>query len=200
MNFVPPRISQGHQNGFTLIEVLMGVVVLAILVSSASPSLSQFLSSANAKSAAKAFHDTLRIAGAEARTRTIGTNAGLDVTICPLNAAQTACNNAAVDWGNGWVLYVENNIANLGFDALDTVILMNSDYNGKNINITFANPVVNNRITFNSSGPIMGVPTFSPITIRDAGDGDGNYRARQTINIDTAGQSTLVEETKTEHG
>ncbi len=174
-----------RQYGFTIIEILISITILAVLAALAQPSLSQLFSRNQARSVAKALEEDLRLGKTEARTRVIQTSNGSPVILCPYNALQDACvakTPAAPDsWqSNGWLLFVDRietttdeedyNFVTGDPVNSDTLIHSVTDYAGQNYTITFSTSPTNNRIIFGMDGALNS-RAFSPITIATA-DGD----------------------------
>lgn len=88
MQFGPvPRVSNG-QHGFTLIEVLFAVVLLAVLASLAAPSFRNFVAAQRIRSASYDLSSALMLARAEAIKR------NGSVVVSPQGG----------DWRNGWTV------------------------------------------------------------------------------------------------
>ncbi len=170
--------TSGRQFGFTIIEILVSITILAVLAGLALPSLSQLISRNQTRGVAKALEEDLRLGQTEARTRIIQTNTGSPVILCPYDATQTACvaisPAAPASWqSDGWLLFVDRNGNNdYNYDSSapddpdksDTLIHSATDYTGQNYSISFlANPA-DNRIIFGIDGALNS-STFSPITI-----------------------------------
>ncbi len=176
--------TSGRQYGFTIIEILISITILAVLAGLAQPSLSQLFSRNQARSVAKALEEDLRLGKTEARTRVIQTSNGSPVILCPYNAAQDACVGIVPDapgsWQrNGWLLFVDRD-GSSDYEQSDTLIHSVTDYAGQNYTITFLASPTNNRIIFGLDGALNS-NAFSPITIATA-DGD----TVQSIRVDTS--------------
>lgn len=89
--------SRGVGRGFTLIEVMIVVAIMAVLVSLAAPSFVRLIADQRAKSAASNLYLALTVARSEA----IKHNA--NVTLAPKSGA----------WANGWIVLDPDGGANL---------------------------------------------------------------------------------------
>jgi prepilin-type N-terminal cleavage/methylation domain-containing protein len=98
------RIAVGQQEqnsaGFTLIELMVTVVVVAVMAALAAPSMVQFIYSARLSSAANQFQADLQIARREAIKR------NAHVLMCPGTTAG-ACGTGS-DWSSGWLVCYDN--------------------------------------------------------------------------------------------
>ncbi|MDG2175706.1 MAG: GspH/FimT family pseudopilin [Gammaproteobacteria bacterium] len=107
----------GKNKGFTMLELLITLAILAILSTVAIPSLVDTLGRMSVNSGARNLVGTLNLARSEAVRRS------QDVSICPTaNGLDCAANN----WTGGWIVFVDNNNDADGdtgsIDAGDTVI------------------------------------------------------------------------------
>jgi type IV fimbrial biogenesis protein FimT len=84
-------------HGFTLLELMIGLAIGAILLGIAVPSFTAIIRQNRIANQTNEFMVTLALARSEAVKR------GTRVSICSSNVAQTAC-SGATDWGNGWLL------------------------------------------------------------------------------------------------
>jgi type IV fimbrial biogenesis protein FimT len=86
--------------GFTLIELMVTVVVIAVLAAIAAPSLIQFIRSSRLTAAANQFQGDLQLARREAIKR------NARVLMCPVGTTAGQCKTAtpftAADWAAGW--------------------------------------------------------------------------------------------------
>ncbi len=102
---LPIAITQRKQKpaGFTLIELMVTVVVVAVMAALAAPSMVQFIYSARLNSAASQFQADLQIARREAIRR------NAHVLICPGSDATVACGTGS-DWSSGWLVCYDNSV------------------------------------------------------------------------------------------
>lgn len=85
-----------HSRGFTLIELMVTLVVVAILLATGIPSFASFIRNNRATAQANEFITAANIARTEAVKR------GTFVTLCASTDGGTC--SAAVNWATGWVL------------------------------------------------------------------------------------------------
>ncbi len=117
------RVPCRPARGLTLIELLVGISITAILLMIAVPSFNATIASARASDAANSIQAALDVARSEAIRR------NANVTVCRVpNPAAPACDMAAAggfaanDWASGWVVFVDDG-ANPGvIDAGEIII------------------------------------------------------------------------------
>lgn len=85
--------------GFTLIEQLVTLAVLAIVLALAIPAFSRLLASIRLSAAANELLSSLHLARSEAIRR------GERVTLCPAPPDKTDCTGKA--WHEGWIMFVD---------------------------------------------------------------------------------------------
>ena len=101
--------------GFTLVELMITLGVLAIIAALAAPSLSQFIAEQRLIAATNDLLYATRVTRSEAIKR------GLRVSLCPRNLGTEpgcATNNA---WQQGWLVFEDNNV-NGSWDDGETLI------------------------------------------------------------------------------
>lgn len=81
--------------GFTLLELLITVAIVAILVTIAAPNFVSFVSESRLDTLQNRFVSSLSLARSEAIRR------GTDITVCPRGSSDTSCGSS---WANGWVV------------------------------------------------------------------------------------------------
>lgn len=84
--------------GFTVIEALITVAILAILLALAAPGFSKFIKDNRRAGAVNDLIVSVQIARSEATRR------GQRVVVCPSNDAQTDCADTT-DWSGGWIVH-----------------------------------------------------------------------------------------------
>ncbi len=129
--------------GFTLIELMIAITVLAILLGIGIPSFRDIIQNNRATAATNELVTALQLARSEAVKRR------QNVTVCRRNAAGSACDNGT-DWAAGWLV-----------QSGGTVIKVWDPQSG--------NPAFNasaNTVTFQSSGRATSAVSFT-ITFPD---------------------------------
>jgi type IV fimbrial biogenesis protein FimT len=85
-----------QESGFTLIELMIGIGLMAVLLSMAVPALDMFVSNARQTGAVNDFVSSLHTA----RSTAVTTNAR--VTVC---ASSNGADCEAVSWDQGWIVF-----------------------------------------------------------------------------------------------
>jgi len=99
---IRPVCTPSSSRGFTLIELIVVIAMLAILVSLAAPSFSTMVKNSRVSNLGNEFLLGLGFARSEA----IGRNKC--VTMCvaaDINAASPKCATAGVEWNPGWIIF-----------------------------------------------------------------------------------------------
>lgn len=108
-------LNRPNERGFTLVEVMVTIIILAILTSVAMPSFRSFIASQRIKSAAFDITAMLTLTRSEAIKR------NTNVTACPVNS----------DWTKGWTV-----AASTGCPATGTIINQQNAMPSGSITIT----------------------------------------------------------------
>ncbi len=111
-------------SGFTIIEILMTMVVMAILLSIAAPSVTRTLLDSRIRSQSSDLLANLAVARSEAAKR------GVRVTICAsttyANASPSCTGGGASAWNTGYIIFADQN-GNGSFDAATDIVLKVGD-------------------------------------------------------------------------
>lgn len=179
------QYSDNRQDGFTLIELMITLVIAAVLVGIAVPSFQTFIKRNQA--------DTLqsRVASAVATARTEAASRNTFVSMCASDDG-AACGGS---WNNGWIIY-ENPDNNTTKNANEIAIEV-FDYNGDSTFVMEQGQNTANKlsqITFNQQGFLAGQISSVLVTVCESGR-DVKYARGLYINA-----SGLVVKTKDNDG
>jgi type IV fimbrial biogenesis protein FimT len=143
-------------HGFTLIELMVKIAIVAVLAMIALPSFGGLFAELALRQQTGTFMDDLRLA------RSTATKRGVSVSVCASSSSQDetpACQVTAanVDWSQGWIIYVENSSpVNSTFDSgVDELVYRQE-------------PLNNSKGVKTGSGGSSGAP---PINVRFNPDG-----------------------------
>lgn len=131
--------------GVTLLELMIGIAVAAILATLAVPSFNQLIARTRLNTQTTELVSALLYARTEALKRNI------NVTICHTAnpaAAAPACNAAVNGWATGWIVFTDTGVAG-AVDGTDAVLRVGQPANA----MTFAVPLrYNNWLGFTPTG------------------------------------------------
>lgn len=154
--------SHPTQRGFTLIELMVTLAILAVLLMLATPSFVGFKRSSELTTAANSFVATLGAARGEAMKRSLNT------LVLPLDSS---------DWTKGWVAFVDNNFNGTYEADTDTLITRRDEALPSYFTMT-KNGIT--PIKYNGSGYSIGVLSTIEIARNDL---SGNDLLAQTRRI-----------------
>ena len=110
-----------YQKGFTIIELMVTLVVLAIVLAIAIPNFSRQVINNNSLALGEEFIAALNFARAEAVKR------ARSVSICA-SANSTACGNAA-NWSDGFIVFTDKAAETASSPEIDVILQVWSDFN-----------------------------------------------------------------------
>lgn len=129
--------------GFTLIELMIGIVVLAIAITLAAPSFESVIANNRSITLSNDLVMTLLLARSEAVKR------GVSVSVCA--AGNQNLNSCGTDWKQGWIIFV-NPDENTTFANNTTEILIRTQSNSIQSLTISSVPTNSGIITFTSTG------------------------------------------------
>jgi type IV fimbrial biogenesis protein FimT len=157
--------STSRQSGFTLVEVLVVVTIMAILAAIAMPSFTATIRKYRAEGIRDDLIASLQMARSEAIRRGLPDTTRITITRTPSSATCTAVTTTAGVWTCGWQIYLDNN-NNQVFDAAgDELIQQSTVPNGFSVTETStapANAIIANRWgQFSSTPRLIIAPVIS---------------------------------------
>ena len=169
----------GNQSkGFTLLELLTGVTILAITMALAGPSFVQMIKDNRIDGATSDFVGALQLAKTESAART------RPVSICKSNDDATNCVGGG-DWQQGWLVFTDLN-ADGNIDGDDTIVFINEALHEQ---LTFGGTAgVTNFITFFPTG----TTSITSIEVLMMCDERGYDESAQGILISITGRGNVV--------
>lgn len=163
MRVAPDMITRmkNRIRGFTLIELMVGIMVLAILVGFAVPSFRSFAIESRISAASAELVTALNLARSEALRRS-----NL-VRVCA-SADQATC-SASTDWATGWIVFADTD-GNGSPSAAELVQAFGAVQGGVSVSSTVPT------VTYNGLGMATSAATFTTTHTHCSGK-----RARQSV-------------------
>jgi type IV fimbrial biogenesis protein FimT len=155
--FVGQRQPSGS-HGFTLIELMVAVAMIAILSAVAAPSFSEMMVRSAIRSASSDLGGDLNLARSEA------IRVGGRVSVCP--RASPAAMTCGSDWAQGWLVFREAGTTNIGtFEGADRLL---REHAGIHRDLTLTRTTGAGAITFTPSGALQpdGTVTIARLALR----------------------------------
>jgi type IV fimbrial biogenesis protein FimT len=162
------RSRRRRVRGFTLVEMLVALCIVAVLLSLAAPSFSRVLGSVHLSMTTNAFLSGLRVARSEAFKR------ASHVVVCK-SVNGTACSDSG-GWEQGWIIFHDPN----GNGVLDTdeTLIQRGETSGGELVLTGNQPVAR-VISFVGNGgsrTVSGGLLAGTLTLCQRSDGPGPGR------------------------
>ena len=169
------------QHGFTLLELMTALAVLAVLVAAATPSFKTFSANSRTAASANSLMNALAIARSEALHQ------GLPVAVCASGNSQT-CDNNPTNWNNGWIVFTDSSGQPGVLDSTDALVQA-WPAPGGGVTVSLLNNT-ENYVRFDGRG--MKSPVTA-ITFKVATSGcTGNSASQIAVTVTGSPQSTKV--------
>ena len=136
-----PRSLARRSAGFTIIELMATLTLVAVLAALAAPSVHEMIATARLKSHNSALQSSLMLARSEAINRK------KRVVVCK-SPDQAACTTTG-DWRQGWIVFIDNN-DNAAVDAGEAILQKVSALSGSFVLRGTNN--IGDYVSFTSSG------------------------------------------------
>ena len=150
-SLAPPKIieTMKKEHGFTLLELMITVAIMAILAALAAPSFTKLIADNNLSTQVNSLLADLRFARSEAIKR------GLNITLCPSSTSlNTAATCSGSDWRAGWITFIDVDANNSRADT-ETILRRQEAFTaGASIASNNATPI--SSLRFNADGRIPG--------------------------------------------
>jgi type IV fimbrial biogenesis protein FimT len=161
--------------GFTLVELMITIVVMAIVLGLGVPSFMDTVRNNRIASASNEFVTSLTMARSEALKR------GINVSVCVRDG--DICSTTSTDWSAGWIVFTDDLAPSGQIDAPTDAVLMFSATSEANVEM----PAGASSITFTPHGAL----SAESITVTKTGCKGKNKRV---LSIQATGRISLSKE------
>jgi len=147
------RRRHATQFGFTIIELMITVAILAIMIGVGAPALRDFVIRSRLVTQASDLTVALQTARSEANRRS------QRVMVCKASSTYSAC-ATGTDWGAGWIVFVDSD-RNGSFTTGEEILRVHQA-SPTNITITMAGGGSgSDRLYYRPTGPVDNAHTFT---------------------------------------
>lgn len=172
--------------GFTMLELMVGLAVAAILLRLAAPSVASIYRGNRVQTESSQFVSDMQYARSEAIRR------GLPVTLCPSSdgsacIAKTAA--SANDWAQGWIVFHDQD-GNGTVDSGDTVLRKRAAFTGGDTFVaTDGSSNAIPRVTYNREGFTTTPNAAALFTLHTAAT---DTHATRCVTVDFGGRAAVI--------
>ncbi|WP_438951551.1 GspH/FimT family pseudopilin [Porticoccus sp.] len=167
------------QSGFTLIELMISIVILAVLLGLAAPAFIELVRDNRIQTSADQFFTSLILARSEALKR------NQPVVMCKSTDGENC--TTADDWAGGWLTYADEN-ADGALDSGEPVINAQQGLPG-GYTLTTKGSSFTNQLTYRQDGSASGFDTFVLC------DAKGDTASAKEIVINIVGRPRMTKTT-----
>ena len=167
-----------QERGFTLIEMMIGIGLMALLLSMAVPALQMFSNNARQTGAVNDFVSSMHAA------RSTAVTINSRVTVCP-SFSGLGC--AAGSWDQGWIVFTDPN-SNQILDVNETIVATGDGIAG----VTIASAEFASFVTYRPNGRVMNASVNGSAGQFTVCDGRGSSHAKVMI-VDLSGRPRFSE-------
>lgn len=155
-------MKENAQNGFTLYELMITLLIVGVVLTLGMPNLTAFSQNSRITTSANDLHAAFQVARSEAA------RAKSTITICASNNSMSTAADCQGDWEDGFIVFVDSNgdIARAG--ANETVLRAHPPV-AKGVSLTIANNATyfSYASTGLGRGNVGGAPALSQIIVCD---------------------------------
>ena len=184
----PPRPAPTGRpaRGFTLIELMVGLAILAIVMRLAVPGITQMYKTNRVQTEASQFVSDLQLARAEAIRR------GLPVSVCP-STNGTSCVANSSNWHAGWMVFFDRS-GNCSVDTGDTALRVRAGFRGGD---TFTASPAAPCVSFNREG-FTAAPTAATLFTLHTSENIAD--ATRCVSLEFGGRTATIKKNQTTTG
>ena len=154
-------------HGFTLIELMVTVAVLAILTAIAIPTMTQLIVRSRMDATLHEFVSAINMARSEAVRR------ATRVTLCRA-ASATTCGGAGTSWASGWIVFVDDGATPGSIEVGEEIVKSRSAWVGMSSVVT--SPTVSGSISYTSNGQLENAFNLGQIAFTPKGGASSDMR------------------------
>lgn len=166
------------ESGFTLIELMIGIGLTALLLSLAVPALDLFVSNARQTGALNDFVSSLHVA------RSTAVTSNSRVTVC---SSASGANCQAVSWDQGWIVFADPDSDQV-VDADEVIVAAGAGIDG----LSIQSGEFDRSLTYRPNGRVMNASVNGSSGQFTVCDGRGSEHAKVMI-VDLSGRPRISE-------